>query len=317
MARYFKKRRYAGGKYGKKRRYGKMGYRKMKRSKAKLYRQGGNFAAPMSGKPSVELKSLDLLCGNVIPTAANQATGNTVWSGAMAQLAAYSDSITALNNSTSPAGSYGAGVVLEANNSQTGVCLNAISVGAALNQRIGRKVTMRSIKLDMVFHCSGTYTSSSTLGATLAPATNQQLTPVRILLVYDRQTNGAAAYAADVLAPIGASGLGGSSAVGTCSSNNLNNRSRFLTIYDKTHNINAYDNVCKTVRVYKKLNLPVIYNSGALSSLWDTSCIQTGALLLFCIADSEGGLTGASAMPYNSLSPIAIHPSSRLRFTDM
>ena len=267
MVRY-KKRRY-GGKYGKKKRYGKMGYRKMKRSKARLYRQGGNFAAPVSGKPSVELKSLDVLCGNVLPSAANQATGVGVWSGAMAQLDAYSTSVTALNNSSTPAGTYGAGIALEASCSQVGVCLNAVSVGAGLNQRIGRKIQMRSIKLDILLQAPGTWTANSGVGALMQPAASSQLAPVRILLVYDRQTNGAAVNAGDVLAPIGASGLGGATSVGVCSSNNLNNRSRFLTIYDKVYQLSSVNTPYRKVSIYKKMNLPVIYNSGALSSYWD------------------------------------------------
>ena len=265
----------------------------------------------------MELKSLDVLCGNVIPTAANQALGNGVWSGAMAQLDAYSTSITALNNSISPASTYGAGIALEPSCTQVGVCLNALSLGAGLNQRIGRKIQMRSIKLDILLQAPGVWTASGLLGATVAPAAASQVSPVRLLLVYDRQTNGAPVNAGDVLAPIGASGLGGATSVGVCSSNNLNNRSRFLTIYDKVYHLNSVDSPYRKVSIYKKLNLPVIYNSGALTSYWDTTIIQTGALLLFAICNAEPALSGATVMPYTSLLPIAVHPSSRLRFTDM
>ena len=277
MARYYKKRRY-GGKYGyKKKRYGKMGYRKMKRSKARLYRQGGNYAQQGS-KPSPELKSYDLLCYN---TGATAGLPNTTFSGCCDQNQSWAGAVTAFASQfPSPAGSWlgpglgsppGGGSCLVASNVQYGVPLNSLPIGAALNNRVGRKITMRSIKVDILFQSPGTPASAASTGISMSRGPIFQMTPVRVLLVYDRQTNGAAVQVADVLASAGSSGVGGAAAVSVESSNNLNNRSRFLTLFDKTYTLNSVDTPYRTVRIYKKLNLPVIYNGGAPSTPWDVA----------------------------------------------
>lgn len=320
MARYFKKRRY--GKYGKKKRYGKMGYRKMKRSKAKLYRQGGNYAMSTNGKPSVELKSYDLICAN---NRQGTLVANSI-SGALNTCDAYAESCIAFASQFPGASAPWLGAtifpsVMEACNQQAGVCLNSLLIGAGLNQRVGRKITMRSIKIDMCFMSPGTLSPDSEYGVANTRAGSTQLCPVRVLLVYDRQTNGAVVNSDDVLAPLGTSGVqGGGNAVGVCSSNNLNNRSRFLTLFDKTYLLNAVDTPYRTIRIYKKMNLPVIYSSNAPTNPWDVNVIQTGGLFLFAICDCDPSinLAAVTGPPLSQVikSPMAVMPSSRLRFTD-
>jgi len=320
MARYFKKRRF-GGRYGKKKRYSKMGYRKMKRSKAKLYRQGGNFAASGS-KPSVELKSFDNLVTNIIANGAANSIGAYA-----AQCDAYSQAVTAFNaqfpNPPYPTAMSGVGFY-EPNNIAVPVCLNSMTVGPAVNQRLGRKVTMRSIKVDILLQAPGTLASQANLGLIATRSAASQVCPVRIILAYDRQTNSAPVAARDVLAPPGQSGIsGGGSAVSVCSSNNLNNRSRFLTLYDKTHYLSSLERPYKLVQIYKKMNLPVIFSASTPTTPWDWNQIQTGALFLMMISDGDPLLSGninadstASPSVLGQVNPYSIMPCCRLRFTD-
>lgn len=335
MARFYKKRRYGKKGYGKKR-YGKMGYRKMKRSKAKLYRQGGNFAM-VSSRASPELKSLDSMVFNALgstgaglwgDTAAGQFGSNL---GVANWAANIGTGIAACTNATY--NTYNGALLVGNTGGVACQPLNICTTGTSLSQRIGRKIMMKSIKIDLDLRPGvGTGYSVSPLAYTLAGTLNvAACTAIRLMLVYDRQTNGAAVYPADVLASPGGSGVGASSNfVSVTSSNNLNNRSRFLTIYDKTYIVGSADTTTKVVRIYKKLNLPVIY-TGAVGpqDAYDCAQIQTGGLFFFAVSDGAPGsgvMTNISAgKPYgiivsaaaaNMPVPHAVCGSFRLRFLD-
>jgi len=281
------------------------------------------------GRPSVEVKSYDLVphthCGvtaaGAYPVALNNAS---VYNAA---------SLSLISQAVLPmAGGSNYGLTMVAASSGTCMLLNALTgVGAALNQRIGRKISMKSIKIDISFHPSispsvvtGFTSTNAEVG--LYPTTTQQsgslISNVRVMLVYDRQTNGANVNYADVLAPLGGSGVGGSSSqVGVCSSNNLNNRSRFLTLFDKTYTVGVADSAPKKISIFKKLNLPVIYTGGSATAWNDYSTIQTGALLLLAVSDVDfyapALILDATAVGgINFYSPYAFFPSARMRFTD-
>lgn len=314
MARYGKRAKYGKKRYGKKG-YGKMRYRKMGRSKPKLYRQGGNFAMQSGKGPSPELKSYDFIHYNTPPppqpAAANSLAAFIQGSGQ------WTATWTAVSNQFQPPVGGGAGMILQATSSTNCIPLNAVQNGPGLNQRIGRKITMRSIKFDAVFRAPCAAPTTAT-GTGLSSTPSVTLTNFfRLVLVYDRQTNGASPQYYDVLAPAGTSGISGATATAVESSNNLNNRSRFLTLFDKTYVVGNADIPQRRVSIYKKMNLPVIYTAVSSSNPNDVTTIQTGGLFLLCVGNTTQ-IVDPNATPTQPMSsPWAIMPSYRMRFTDL
>lgn len=151
--------------------------------------------------------------------------------------------------------------------------LNLVAAGTNPVQRVGRKMRMTSFQYR--FH----------LG-TVAGAPANGNVPVRILVVYDRQPNGAAALNTDLLSTANFQGVLA-----------LTNSERFLVVSDQIHECSSAG---PTVgKVYKKLSLDTMWSStsGAIAD------IASGSLLMF-IATS--GWTGA---------PV-INLVSRVRFVD-
>jgi len=97
-------------------------------------------------------------------------------------------------------------------------CLNLIQVGSSMYNRIGRKVEMRSVRLTAQI---------STLNVTRATTTPDYY---RVMLIYDRQTNGANPAMADFLQDTEQTGTNTTTSY---SGLNMNNRERFVTIMDK------------------------------------------------------------------------------------
>jgi len=100
-------------------------------------------------------------------------------------------------------------------------CINAVTIGAGAWNRIGRKITMKSLYLQGWF--------SGAIGTTVACYGMN----ARILIVYDKQTNGAAPVIADIIADQ-INNTGGDVRVTALTSGiNMNNRERFEVILDK------------------------------------------------------------------------------------
>lgn len=110
------------------------------------------------------------------------------------------------------------GVALAMNTTGTIQALNLIQVGSSMFNRIGRKIEMRSLRL---------VCNINTLNVTRATISPQI---GRIMVIYDRQTNGANPTLTDFLQDTDQAG--GNSA-STLSGLNMNNRERFVTIIDK------------------------------------------------------------------------------------
>lgn len=329
MARYGKRFRSKRGfkkRYRKK--FGRMRFRKMGSSKVRLYRQGGNFAQN-PGRPSIELKSLDGFAVNVLVKSGGVATS---YSGDTAANAWMSDWVGQIGSGIgAPATFQYHGSLLAGGVQGRAQPLNLTIVGNQLQNRLGRKIQMRSVKINMNLRPPTTSAGFVIDSNRFNPSALQVNTAptIRLILVYDRQSNGAAVQYADVLASPGGSGVGASTHyVGVTSSNNLNNRSRFLTIFDKTYTLGNADIGGKHVQIYKKLNLPVIYNVGAPADCYDPGQIQTGGLLLMAVSENNAmaatvGASGSyeisAATATNTLqilTPWALMPSYRIRFTD-
>lgn len=161
----------------------------------------------------------------------------------------------------------------------TGVLLNGVATGTTAITRIGRKITIKSLLIRWSIRLSSGTTGGS---------------PVRILVVYDRQSNASAPAITDVLLldefhmP-----------------NNLSNRDRFITIFDHiTDPISVQGEYARSGVLYKSLNLEQMFNAGSAGTVGD---ISSGAIYVFVAAvPSAIGVAN-----------IAVNMQSRIRFTDV
>lgn len=149
--------------------------------------------------------------------------------------------------------------------------LNPLLQGTSAVTRIGRKVTFRSLTYRIQFS-----------GATGASANTS---PLRVLIVYDRQPNGVAAAASDVLEQATFTGH-----------MNLARSDRFLIMSDKIHESSSTGP--STGKCHIKMSLESFYSTN-LGTIAD---IQTGAILMFLAS------TGSTSTTFNTV--------VRLRFTD-
>lgn len=129
--------------------------------------------------------------------------------------------------------------------------LNGVSQGTTATTRLGRRITLKSLYLR---------------GFVGMGATSTGYAPIRCIIVYDKQANGAAPAATDVLL------------TNTLSSpNNLSNSRRFVTLVDYIipNGIGTSGPQGQQIQVYKKLNHPVEFNNGSAGTVAD---IQTGSV---------------------------------------
>lgn len=150
----------------------------------------------------------------------------------------------------------------------SGQLLNALHQGATAATRIGRKVALRSILVRYSVALAPTSTGGS---------------PARILIVYDKQANGAAPAITDIL-------------IGNDfhAPNNLNNSDRFITLFDEiSEPISTQNNYSASKVLYRKLGLETIYKD---SDAGDITDIITGSIYAFVANNSAIGVaTGAVA----------------------
>lgn len=163
--------------------------------------------------------------------------------------------------------------------------VNGIARGDDINERTGREVTLKSI------HCRFEPYSTATTG---------QDQWGRIIVVYDRQTNGAAMTIAQLL-----------TAVTPIAMRNLENRKRFSVLYDKTFTLNS--SILGAVQVpeagghkyfefYRRLNHPMVFNSGDAGTVAD---ITSGSVYVITLGSENAGATAG-----------ACHLTCRIRYED-
>jgi len=104
------------------------------------------------------------------------------------------------------------------NSTGTITCINLIQVGSSMFNRIGRKIEMKSVRL------------CGQINQLAVTRTQLSIDYARVMIIYDRQTNGAFPALADILQDTEQSGVNTTNAF---SSLNMNNRERFVTIMDK------------------------------------------------------------------------------------
>lgn len=149
--------------------------------------------------------------------------------------------------------------------------LNPIGQGTDVTQRVGRILHMKAIIGQFVV---------------AAGSTQAQALHCRITIVYDRQTNGAAANATDIWNNF-------SGSVGPVSLRNLNNRDRFkvikevhLTVPPVASTTSYGVPVTRWVTFKKRMLLPVLFNSAANPST--AADMQSGSLYLWLTTDIAG-----------------------------
>ena len=169
--------------------------------------------------------------------------------------------------------------------SSTGVLtlLNGLAPGTGPSQRIGRKVKNMSL-----LYRSGI--GSGDLGA--APFRGL----LRTLIVYDKQANATAPTVNDILEGIGAS-----------SAMDMNNRDRFLVLFNRTAAIDqSGGNQSSKIELYKKMNLNTIFNAGTAGTIAD---ITTGSIYLLTMAENANNLVTPTNFPITTF-------YSRIRYDD-
>jgi hypothetical protein len=164
-------------------------------------------------------------------------------------------------------------------------CLNLIQQGATYYNRIGSKATIKSIAFAAVFDIATPQTQSIS---------------IRIMIVYDRQCNGAYPTTDDILS-INDGGMGGFFNVNL----NMANRSRFMILRDGLYKL---DQACQLGICYKtfikcRLDSEYSTNTGAIGD------IRSGAIYL--IAFSDSGTIGGTVNQIDMISGL-----SRIRYYD-
>lgn len=149
--------------------------------------------------------------------------------------------------------------------------LNGLARGNDVKQRIGRQIFMRSLIV------RGRWYASAASGVDQAH---------RVIVFYDKQSNGVAPVPADVLQNV------------SCFSElSWENRARFEILSDDLFAVNgtgeAQSHVVRTYRV--ELNRPVYFNAGNTGTVAD---ISTGALYLLVIGTHNTPSFGAGIGRY-------------------
>jgi len=155
--------------------------------------------------------------------------------------------------------------------------LNPCIQGSTPSTRNGRRIAMKSLLFKMVIGLAPTTTGSS---------------PIRVLIVYDRQTNATAASATDVLLTNEIT-----------SPMQLNNSRRFSILMDKVVPcIGTGGPQCAVIDKYIPLNLNTEFNTSNAGTVAD---ITTGSIYAFVWQANTLGVAAPVAQLY-----------SRIRFSD-
>lgn len=155
--------------------------------------------------------------------------------------------------------------------------LNGLTTGALATNRIGRKVTLKSLYIRATVQLATT----SVRGAN-----------IRMVVFYDKQANGTAPAVTDVLADDS-----------FYSPNNLSNRDRFVVLCDHVFEpIGTANDYQKSAVVFKKLNLETMFNAGTAGTIAD---ITSGSLYIMFAQSGTIGTGNPTASWY-----------SRVRYTD-
>lgn len=156
--------------------------------------------------------------------------------------------------------------------------LNGLVPDSTASGRIGRKVMMKSIYIRISFELQAASVGGS---------------PLRCIVVYDKQANATAPAVTDVLVTDA-----------HISPNNISNRDRFVTVFDQMiDTVSVNNNFSASSSLYKKINLPIQFNAGTAGTIAD---ITTGSL--YIMFSQTSGITTSG--------PI-VRWYARIRYSDL
>lgn len=165
--------------------------------------------------------------------------------------------------------------------------MNGMLVGVGDNTRSGNKIIAKYLEMRIDFGLDGT----------ALVGTTAQNYVYRLLILWDKQPNGALPVINDLLLNSGAAGNNYYSPV------NFNFKARYKVFYDKTWSIaphassrqaigtTTYDSYDKHVIVRKKLNRTTVYNNGTAGDVTD---IISNALIMIEFTNSNVNVISAS-----------------------
>lgn len=158
------------------------------------------------------------------------------------------------------------------------ILLNGTIHGDDVLDRVGRKFTMRSLEC----HLWAKVTASTGVDQVQ-----------RVMVVLDKQANGAAPIITDVLVSAAPNAM-----------KNLNNAARFTILHDEFYHLNASAEADsqKAWKFYQRFIIPVQFNSGNAGTVAD---INSGSLYFICLGSEVRGNTAGD-----------INGRVRVRFTD-
>jgi hypothetical protein len=164
--------------------------------------------------------------------------------------------------------------------------LNGIAPGTSASQRVGGRIDVKSVQFRGNFQSGGSATG---------------VTPLRVKIIYDKESNGAAPNATDIMNQDLIYGL-----------NNLLNAGRFITLFDETFEPivgpgtsgSPGNYQAQVIEGYKKISLPVKYNAGTAGTVAD---ISSGSI--YALTWSNGTATGGIGFGDEML--------FRIRYTDI
>jgi hypothetical protein len=148
-------------------------------------------------------------------------------------------------------------------------CLNEVQQGAAFYNRIGTKISIKSIHFNCQFYVNPTAIATSPMS-------------VRYLIIYDRQPNGAYPAISDLLST---NDLGFTAAAFYCGIN-MQNRERFTVLRDKYIDMDAASGYNFSVNEYVKGRWESDYGNTAAN----IGEVKTGAILFVAFADVSNGV---------------------------
>jgi len=126
-------------------------------------------------------------------------------------------------------------------------CINTLQQGNGVAQRIGDKVVFRSITVNGCICCADDNT-----------IVDQG--HIRVMVVYDKQTNGATPLIGDIIANVNSDN---SYNVAFNSSIRIANRKRFVCLKNKIYNMGYTDNASIHFKYYIKKNLETTYSGSS------------------------------------------------------
>lgn len=156
--------------------------------------------------------------------------------------------------------------------------LNGLKLGTSAFQRIGNKIAMKSLYWSLAFGLSAVDSDPTVDVAVLN-------VPVRMMVVYDKQTNGALPVGSDLLTNVTGVDNTTARAIDVNSPNNLNNKDRFVVVADKRFILSSNGSSARHIKKYKRLNTSVSYKSGA--TVGNVTDITSGGLYLYFFADAD------------------------------